>query len=112
MLKKVGTFNKHRLSSIKSPVPTFQSYDGHSDKRLEILFKVLPVNSTINLKTRVQVMLVRNLDDGLTNGTIGTAKGFYSYKQATGDGNYTKKVGFMRNIQVTNGSVPISYSAA
>ncbi|KAG6374550.1 hypothetical protein JVT61DRAFT_3895 [Boletus reticuloceps] len=112
MHKEVGTFNKHYLLSIKSPALTFQSYDWCSDKRLEILFKVLPVDSTVDLKTGAQVMLVRNIDDGLTNGTIGTIKGFYSYKQPTGNGNYNKKVGFMRNIQVTSRSVPILYSTA
>lgn len=55
-------------------------------------------------------MLVRNLDDGLTNGTIGTVKGFYTYAAATGDKVYRKKIGFVRNICVTDEGIPKSYS--
>lgn len=110
--KEVENFNKRRLLSIKNPVVTFQSCDWCSDKRMLSLLNGLPVASSVGLKIGAQVMLVRNLDEGLTNGTIGIVKGFYTYREATGDESYRKKVGFVRNIRVTDKGVPVSCSNA
>ena len=88
---------------------TFRSCDWRRDKKVELLFEELHVDSSINLKVGAQVMLVRNLDEGLTNGTIGVVKGFYTYREATGDQSYRKKVGFVCNIPVTKEGVPISH---
>ena len=88
---------------------TFRSCDWRRDKKVELLFKELPVDSSIDLKVGAQVMLVRNLDEGLTNGTISVVKGFYTYREATGDQSYRKKVGFVRNIPVTKDGIPISH---
>lgn len=109
--KEVDNFNKHRLLSIESPVVMFQSCDWCSGEKVKPLFKSLPVGPSVHLKIGAQVMLVRNLDEGLTNGTIGIVKGFYMYREATGDESYHKKVGFVRNIPITNEGVPISHSS-
>ena len=65
--KEVDNFNKHFFCS--------------SNPHLKHLFNTL-----------VQVMLVRNLDEELTNDTIGIVKGFYMYKKATDDKSYNKKL--------------------
>ena len=57
-------------------------------------------------------MLMHNLDDGLTNGTIGTIKGIDTYRVVTGDQSYQKKIGFIHNIQVTKQGIPVSYPIA
>jgi len=110
--KEADNLNKHRLLSIKNPVVKFRSSDWCDDKKMQPLFNSLPVAPSVYLKIGAQVMLVRNLDEGLTNGTIGIIKGFYTYRQATGDETYRKKVGFVRNIRVTEEDVPITYSNA
>ena len=90
----------------------FRSCDWCHDKKVELLFKELPVDSSINLKVRAQVMLVRHPNKGLTNGTINVIKGFYTYREATGDESYHKKVSFVCNIPVTKEGVPISRLAS
>ena len=70
------------------------------------------VNSTLKLQIGAQVMLMHNLDDGLTNGTIGTIKGIDTYRVATGDQSYQKKIGFIHNIQVIEQGIPVSYPIA
>lgn len=108
--QETGDFNKFRLSSITSSPVVFKSCDWSQNKKTERLFETLPVDSSLKLKIGAQVMLVRNIDDGLTNGTVGVVKGFYTYKGATGDCSYQKKIGFVRNIQVIEQGIPVSYS--
>jgi hypothetical protein len=108
--QETGDFNKCRLSSITSSPVVFKSYDWSKNKTTEHLFGTLPVDSSVKLKIGAQVMLVRNVDDGLTNGTVGVVKGFYTYKGATGDRSYQKKIGFVRNIQVIEQGIPASYA--
>jgi hypothetical protein len=112
--KEVKEFNKQRLASIPDDRPKLEyiSYDWFYDSSARIYLKNLPIDSRVVLKVEAQVILLRNLDRGLTNGTVGVVKGFYASTEVMPDlsSNYNKKTGFLRHVAVTPQGIPISYS--
>lgn len=78
--QEVERSNSTRLSALPGPVQKFASSDflkqGLSDNLLENMM----APRALDLKKGAQVMLIKNMDDTLVNGTLGKVKGFMSEK--------------------------------
>jgi len=79
--KNVDVENQVELSKLPGESCVFEAIDSGDDKTvLELLQKNSPVPQTLTLKVGAQVVLLRNVDDALVNGSRGVVKGFISIK--------------------------------
>lgn len=108
--KDVNDYNERRLGGIiHEPLMVYTSHDWTSSARNNKHLDKIPVQTKITLAIGAQVMLLKNLDDGLTNGIIGVIKGFYSSHEVEDEGTANqlcKKIGYVRNVRVEN-DIPI-----
>lgn len=81
---EVDKANAARLTALPGAIQTFESRDTGSapaDQRAKLLDSMV-VPKTLELKVDSQVMLVKNVDDKLVNGSVGKILGFFSFAAA------------------------------
>jgi ATP-dependent DNA helicase PIF1 len=109
---EVDRANASRLKALPSHTHTFVSRDSGSappEKRATVLSNMI-AQERLHLKTDAQVMLIKNADDVLVNGTVGRVLGFFAISEVVGGGGEVSKggSGAIRNVQVeANGRTPI-----
>lgn len=87
---EVERSNLRRLNALSGKPYRFDSADSGDPKIKDKLLQNMMAPRTIDLKVGAQVMLIKNLDDQLCNGTIGKVKAFVTKDEWTlsggGDG--------------------------
>lgn len=80
---EVERSNKARLDSLKGSPHTFQAADQSTlpENVREKLFSNMMAPPTLDLKKGAQVMLIKNMDETLVNGSLGTVEGFATEDQ-------------------------------
>lgn len=79
---EVEKANAEQMVGIKRPKRTFDAIDGGTmppEQRERVLGNLM-APKTLHLKTGCQVMLIKNTDDALVNGSVGTVMTFLSAK--------------------------------
>ena len=86
--EEVDRANFERLNALKTPAQTYPSVDSGSldgEQRERVLSNFMALKS-LCLKEGAQVMLIKNIDETLVNGSIGKVIGFMSEKDYTEGG--------------------------
>lgn len=84
--REVDNANNYKMQSLPGDIITFEAVDSGVDVNKDIGQKYLEqllAPKTIQLKVGAQVMMVKNIDSTLVNGSVGTVVGFvdsYTYK--------------------------------
>lgn len=80
--QEVDRANVQRLNGIKAPLKMFDAHDGGTlpeEQRQRMLEKFMPPPKLM-LKAGAQVMLIKNIDETLVNGSVGTILTFLDTK--------------------------------
>ena len=94
--KEVDAANGVRLDALKTKLYVYKSRDtGKADEeRKTMLLKNMVAQSTLEIRVGAQVMLIKNMDEDLVNGSIGKVLGFYTAPEVYGSaGNISPKAG-------------------
>lgn len=73
---QVDYANKARLNSLPGPVRRYESHDSGDPQIRDRLLQNMLAPKMLELKVGAQVMLVKNMDENLVNGSLGKVKGF------------------------------------
>ena len=100
--KEVESANKTRLDALKTASQVYESKDtGNAtvERRAKILGNMV-AQGTLQIKVDAQVMLIKNVDENLVNGSIGRVLGFYLVSEVCGSGGEISKGGngFIRKV--------------
>jgi len=110
---EVCAANKMRLDKLETELLTYESRDtGQETEELrEKILKHMVAEKTLRIKANAQVMLVKNVDESLVNGSVGRVLGFYAASDVCGsDGEITPKSGngFVRRVLLEeDGKTPV-----
>lgn len=119
--REVDNANNYKMQSLPGDIITFEAVDSGVDVNKDIGQKYLEqllAPKTIQLKVGAQVMMVKNIDSTLVNGSVGTVVGFvdsHTYKAVkdicthvdpslTLEPNNTKRID-LKNDEALKGSV-------
>jgi len=80
---EVETANNTRLRALKGELLRFTAKDSGEPSVRERLLQYMMAPKTIELKVGAQVMLIKNFDQTLVNGSIGTIKSFKTVREWT-----------------------------
>ncbi|KAJ7067867.1 hypothetical protein C8F01DRAFT_579492 [Mycena amicta] len=83
---EVDRANSTRLAGLTTPTHKFTSRDSGTapdDKRGKLL-ETMMAPRDLNLREGAQVMLIKNIDEGLVNGSVGKVLGFYRIADVQG----------------------------
>lgn len=129
---EVDRANAARMAALPGPSFTYEARDSGAaqpDRRAKLLEAMVAVKN-LELKANAQVMLIKNVDESLVNGSVGKVLGFYSpsacvasvgagasatpqvKKEGTPkpkSSSQEKAGGFVRNVQVgPDGKTPVA----
>ena len=110
---EVDSANKMRLNALKTESRVYESRDSGSahDERRETILKNMVAQRALEIKVDAQVMLIKNVDENLVNGSVGRVLGFYLASQVCGSGGeISSKVGngFIRKVLLKDdGRTPV-----
>jgi ATP-dependent DNA helicase PIF1 len=100
--KEVDSANKTRLNALKTASQVYVSKDSGSaaDERKAKILGNMVAQGTLEIKVDAQVMLIKNVDENLVNGSVGRVLGFYLVSEVYGSGGDISKGGngFVRNV--------------
>lgn len=106
----VDRANAARMAALRSSPHRFEARDSGSaapEKRKRLLDNMVAVKS-LELKRGAQVMLVKNVDETLVNGSVGRVLDFFRTSSVVDMRTVTSTNGFIRNVQVgPDGRTPI-----
>lgn len=99
---EVDTANKKMLIALKTKLHVYESRDtgAANGGRLTAILQNMVAQCTLEIKVGAQVMLIKNVDKDLVNGSIGKVLGFYTASEVCGSGRkITPKggIGFIRD---------------
>lgn len=82
--------NERRLRALPGQVYKYDAYDSGEPTIRERLLQNMMAPKSIELKKGAQVMLIKNMDETLVNGSLGTVEGFMSETtfEMTGGGDF------------------------
>jgi len=85
----VDSSNERRLRALTGKPFRYDAFDSGKPDEKERLLKNMMAPPTLELKKGAQVMLIKNMDETLVNGTLGTVHGFMSQSEfeLTGGGD-------------------------
>lgn len=110
---EVDHANKMRLGALKTPLRVYESRDSGnaSGERRATILKNMFAQQTLEVKIDAQVMLIKNMDESLVNGSVGRVLGFYTPSEVYGSGGeITSKggTGFIKGILLEeDGKTPV-----
>lgn len=100
---EVNSANELKLNALKTQLKTYESRDTGSathDRREKILGNMV-AQRVLKIKVDAQVMLIKNVDENLVNGTVGRVLGYYMTSEICGSGGEITPRGgngFIRNV--------------
>ncbi|TFK52899.1 hypothetical protein OE88DRAFT_1656561 [Heliocybe sulcata] len=118
---EVDSANSNRLKSLAGPIHTFDSRDSGSappDTRNKLLKNMMAVEK-LEVKAGAQVMLIKNVDNGveggLVNGSVGVLRGFHRIGEVQSElvggeartGGAAEKNGHVRSVRVDGDGKPV-----
>jgi len=99
---EVNCANKMRLDALNTPSQVYVSKDtgNASDERKATILGNMVAQGTLKIKVDAQVMLIKNVDENLVNGSIGRVLGFHLVSEVCGSGGEISKGGngFIRKV--------------
>lgn len=100
----VQAANKLRLDSLATQLIVYPSRDSGAEGDIDpaVALKAVTAESSLELKVGAQVMLIKNMDSHLVNGSVGVAMGFHAASDVWGYGEISTKGGngVIRNVVV------------
>lgn len=115
---EVKRANRVKLDALKTELMTYKSRDtGNAthDRRESILGNMV-AQQVLRIKVGAQVMLIKNVDESLVNGSVGRVLGYYMVSEVCGSGGeITPKAGngFIRKVLLKDdGKTPAEINAA
>jgi ATP-dependent DNA helicase PIF1 len=115
---EVETANKVRLDALKTELQIYESRDTGSatEERKATFLKNMVAQRVLEIKANAQVMLIKNVDENLVNGSIGKVLGFHLVSEVCGSGgNISPKggSGFIRRVLLEDdGRTPVEWRVA
>lgn len=115
---EVNNANKMRLDALKTQSQIFESRDTGTatDERRATILKNMVAQRVLEIKVDAQVMLIKNVDENLVNGSVGRVLGFFMVSQVCGSsGEISAKGGngFIRQVLLKDdGKTPVERKVA
>ena len=115
---EVDNANKIRLNALKTESRVFVSRDSGSahEERKKTILKNMVAQQALEIKVDAQVMLIKNVDENLVNGSVGRVLGFYLASQVWGSGGEISSKGgngFIRKVLLKDdGRTPVERKVA
>lgn len=108
--REVLDANKVKLDALKTELQTYESRDAGNAKHehRQMLLTSMVAQETLEIKVGAQVMLIKNMDENLVNGSVGRVLGFYLVSEVWGlDGEITPKGGngFIKKVLLKDDGV-------
>jgi ATP-dependent DNA helicase PIF1 len=100
---EVDKANKTKLDALKTEPLIYESRDtgNATEERKATILKNMVAQQVLEIKPDAQVMLIKNVDENLVNGSVGRVLGFYMISEVCGSsGEITSKGGngFIRKV--------------
>lgn len=116
--KEVENANKMRLDALKTESQIYESRDtgAASEERRATILKNMVAQHVLEIKVDAQVMLIKNVDENLVNGSIGKVLGFHVVSEVCGSGGEISSKGgngFIRRVLLgDDGRTPVERRVA
>ena len=115
--KEVDSANKMRLDALKAALQVYESKDtgNATDERRATILGNMVAQRILQTKVDAQVMLIKNVDENLVNGSIGRVLGFHLASEVCGSGGEISKGGngFVRKVLLEDdGRTPVQRKVA
>ena len=110
--------NKTRLDALKTESQIYESRDSGSasDERRTTILTNMVAQRALEIKVDAQVMLIKNVDENLVNGSVGRVLGFYKVSEVCGSGGEISSKGgngFIRKVLLKDdGKTPVQRKVA
>lgn len=105
--------NKLKLDALGTELKTYESQDtgSENEERRAKILKHMVAPRVLEVKVGAQVMLIKNVDENLVNGSVGNVLGFYSASEVCGSGGSISPKcgnGFIRGVLLEDdGRTPV-----
>ena len=115
---EVDNANKTKLEALKTEPQVYESRDtgAATDERRATILKNMVAQRVLEIKADAQVMLIKNVDENLVNGSVGRVLGFYTVSEVCGSsGEISSKGGngFIRKVLLKDdGKTPVGKRVA
>lgn len=115
---EVQNANKMKLDALKTESHIYESRDTGtaSDERKATILKNMVAQRVLEIKVDAQVMLIKNVDENLVNGSVGRVLGFYTVSEVCGSGGEISSKGghgFIRKVLLKDdGKTPVQRKVA
>ncbi|KAF9652257.1 hypothetical protein BDM02DRAFT_3109225 [Thelephora ganbajun] len=115
---EVVNANKMRLNALKTEQQIYESRDTGTatEERRAAILKNMVAQRALEIKVDAQVMLIKNVDENLVNGSVGRVLGFYMISEVCGSGGEISSKGgngFIRKVLLKDdGKTPVRRKVA
>lgn len=115
---EVDNANKTRLDALKTESQIYESRDTGTatEERRATILKNMVAQRVLQIKVDAQVMLIKNVDENLVNGSVGRVLGFFMVSEVCGSsGEISSKGGhgFIRKVLLEDdGKTPVERKVA